>query len=83
MAILTEQIKANTVELNDIVHIARDDQFQSENGSSYKVTIAQLIDAEACCLTGGEYVPSANTINLFGQSGSLSLQIQNVSIFNI
>jgi hypothetical protein len=82
MAILTEQIKANTVELNDIVHIARDDQFQSENGSSYKVTIAQLIDAEACCLTGGEYVPSANTINLFGQSGSLSLQIQNVSIFS-
>lgn len=82
MAILTEQIKANTVELNDLVHIARADQVQSENGSSYKATIAQLIDAESCCLTSGEYIPSANTINLFGQSGSLSLQIQNVSIFS-
>lgn len=82
MGILTEQIKANEVSLNDFVHIARADQVQSENGSSYKATIAQLIDAESCCLTGGEYVPSANTINLFGQSGTLSLQIQNVNIFS-
>jgi hypothetical protein len=82
MAILTEQIKASAVTLNDFVHIARADNVQSDNGSSYKATISQLIDAESCCLDSGEYIQSANTINLYGLSDTLSLQIQNVNIFS-
>jgi len=85
MAILTDQIKAANVELNDLVHIARpynpEGYNQSDNGSSYKATISQLIDANGCCLESGTFTPSLGTIDFYGISGDLSFTINNVFPF--
>jgi hypothetical protein len=81
MAILTEQIWANNINLDDLVHIARADQVQSDNGSSYKATIAQLIDANGCCLDSGIFSENAGTIDFYGISGDLSFTVDNVYAF--
>lgn len=81
MAILTEQIWASSLNLTDFVHIARADQVQSDTGSSYKATIAQLIDANGCCLESGIFSENAGTIDFYGISGDLSFTVDNVYAF--
>ena len=62
MPILTEQIQAGSLNLTDFVHIARPtDLSQSPNGSSYKATIGQLIDANGAAKSQGG--TSGNDIN--------------------
>lgn len=83
MPILTEQIKATSLNLNDFVHIARPtDESQSPNGSSYKATIGQLIDANGCCLNSGTYNSSTGVLDLFGISGDLSLSANGIFQFS-
>ena len=83
MPILTEQIQAGSLNLTDFVHIARPtDLSQGANGSSYKSTIGQLIDANGCCLSSGNYNPSTGILNLFGISGDLSLSINSILQFS-
>ncbi len=82
MPILTDQILATSLNLTDFVHIARpEDLSQSDNGSSYKATIAQLIDANDCCLSSGTYDYENQTLNLFGVTGTLGVQVINFPVF--
>ena len=83
MPILTEQIQAGSLNLTDFVHIARPtDLSQSPNGSSYKATIGQLIDANGCCLSSGSYNPSTGVLDLFGISGDLSVTVNGLYQFS-
>jgi hypothetical protein len=83
MPILTDQIPAPYLNLTDFVHIARpEDLSQSDNGSSYKVTIAQLIDANDCCLSSGIYNYENQTLSLFGVSGTLGVEVTDFPIFS-
>ena len=74
MPFLTDQIKASGLSLNDFVHISKP--------VSYKATIAQLIDANNCCLQSGIYVSSASTLNLYGLSGSIELSVSGLTTFS-
>lgn len=83
MAILTEQTQAVSLNLTDLVHIARPtDLSQSDNGSSYKATIAQLIDAQGCCLSSGIFSAETSTIGFYGASGGLSFSVTGITIFS-
>jgi len=82
MPILTDLIKISGLSLNNFVHIARPtDLSQSPNGSSYKATIAQLIDAENCCLTSGIYTSSAGTINFYGLTNQIEFSSTGIFPF--
>ena len=82
MPILTDQILASGISLDDVVHIARPtDLSQSYNGSSYKATISQLIDSESCCLTNGFYTLSAGTIDFSGLSNVYEFSITGITFF--
>lgn len=82
MPILTDLIKISGLSLNDFVHIARPtDLSQSPNGSSYKATIAQLIDSENCCLTSGIYTSSAGTINFYGLTNQIEFSSTGIFPF--
>lgn len=75
---LTDINLANSVELNDLVHIARPTQFcgndcQSMYGSSYKATIGQVLDAGGCCMTAATYDSQTNTLIFYGIGGSNSI----------
>lgn len=74
MPFLTDQIKASGLSLNDFVHISKP--------VSYKATIAQLIDANNCCLQSGVYVSSANTLNFYGLSGNIELSVSGFTTFS-
>jgi len=82
MPTLTDQIFASGISLNDFVHIARPtDYSQSDNGSSYKATIAQLIDSENCCLTSGIYTVSAGTIDFYGLTNQVEFSVSGITVF--
>lgn len=83
MAILTEQIPATSLNLTDFVHIARpEDLSQSYNGSSYKATIAQLIDAENCCISSGTFSYEEGSLDLYGITGTLSFTVNGFTAFS-
>lgn len=82
MAILTEQIPASSLNLTDFVHIARpNDLSQSYNGSSYKATIAQLIDSENCCISSGVFSYESGALDLYGITGNLAFTVNGFTPF--
>lgn len=82
MPVLTDLTKISGLSLTNFIHIAvPNDLSQSVNGSSYKSTIAQLIDSQGCCITSGIYTSSAGTLNFYGLTNQIEFSATGIFTF--